>query len=358
MVNLFEAKNNFTHEASAKVGVLISNLGTPDAPTKQALKVYLREFLSDPRVIELPRLKWLTILNLFVLTSRPKKSAELYQSIWTENGSPLMSISREQEQKLRMRLEKQYGKRVVVALGMRYGNPSIASALRELRDAGAEKIFVLPLYPQYSSSTVGSTFDAVADALKKWRVVPELRFQNAYHDEPLYIQALSNSVRESFALNGKPQKLIFSFHGIPKRYFENGDPYFCYCHKTTRLVAENLGLKPEEYQLTFQSLFGKEEWLKPYTDETLKGLAESGVTSLQVICPGFSADCLETLEEIDEQNRELFLHHGGKIFHYIPALNAREDLIDTLEKIVSNNISDWLAVEQATRRAGGARNNK
>ena len=337
----YSGQNEYDHRSGFKCGVLIANLGTPDAPTTTALRRYLREFLSDPRVIEIPQWKWWPILNLFVLTFRPRKSAALYKQVWTEAGSPLLRIGTEQRDALASALNSSRPEQFVVELGMRYGNPSIESALNKLFERGARKIFILPLYPQYAGATTGSTFDAVADTIKKWRWVPELRFATCYHDDPMYIQALVESIREVWDRDGKPEKLLLSFHGIPKRYFLGGDPYHCQCQKTGRLVAESLGLSRDEYLVSFQSLFGKEEWIRPYTNETLEAWGKSGLKRVDVICPGFSADCLETLEEIEEENKEVFLHAGGEQYRYIHALNSRPSHIALLHKIVDTQTADW-----------------
>ena len=333
---------DFKHTEIPAVGVLLSNLGTPDAPDAPALRRYLREFLLDPRVIEMSRPLWWLILHLFILPFRPKKSAELYQKVWTAEGSPLLAISRRQAAAIEKALRAELGTPVHVALGMRYGNPSLRSALRELAGKGCRRILVLPLYPQYAAVTSGSTFDGVAAELLAWRWVPELRVIQHYHDEPGYIRGLAATIREAWADGSQPDKLLFSFHGIPQRYFEAGDPYFCHCHKTARLVTEELGLPRDRYEVSFQSLFGKEEWLKPYTDKTMQGMAKAGVRSLDVICPGFSADCLETIEEIDEQNREIFLHAGGERYRYIPALNDRPDHVRFLADLAIRNLQGWV----------------
>jgi protoporphyrin/coproporphyrin ferrochelatase len=332
---------DFQHGEIPAVGILLSNLGTPDAPDAPALRRYLREFLWDPRVIELPRLLWWLILNLFVLTTRPAKSAALYRKVWWKEGSPLLVISYRQAAAIRETLHRELGTPVHVAVGMRYGNPSIQAALRELADKGCRRILVLPLYPQYAAVTTGSTFDAVSAELAGWRWVPEIRFINHYHDDPAYIRALAASLRDAWADGGPAEKLLFSFHGIPQRYFLAGDPYFCQCHKLARLAAEELGLPKERWEVSFQSLFGKEEWIKPYTDKTLVAMAQSGIRSLDVVCPGFSADCLETLEEIDDQNREVFLHNGGERYRYIPALNDRPDHIRALCDLILRNLEGW-----------------
>ncbi len=337
----------FQHGEVPAVGVLLSNLGTPDAPTPAALRRYLREFLLDPRVIELPRLTWWLILHLFVLTTRPRQSAKLYRQVWTPEGSPLLVITRRQALAVEEHLRRALGTQVHVAVGMRYGNPPIGAALRGLAERGCRRFVVLPLYPQYAAVTCGSTFDAVAAELATWRWVPELRVVQHYHDEPGYIAALAASIREAWSADGPAEKLLFTFHGIPQRYFDKGDPYFCHCHKTARLVAEALELPRDRWLVSFQSLFGKEEWLKPYTDKTIAGLAHAGVRRLDVVCPGFSADCLETLEEINGQNREIFLHAGGEHFRYIPCLNDRPDHIHLLADLLRQNLAGWVEPREA-----------
>ncbi|MEO8197312.1 MAG: ferrochelatase [Thermoanaerobaculia bacterium] len=360
MYDRFASPDDFDHARASRVGVLLSNLGTPAAPTAAALRVYLREFLADPRVIELPRWKWLPILHLFILTTRPKMSAALYRKVWTAAGSPLLVTAQRQRAGVEQRLRARFGDRgdrIVVALGMRYGKPSIAAALAELAAAGCARIVVLPLYPQYAAATAGSTFDAVAQAFLRRRWVPGLRTIETYHDEPGYIAALAASVRERWQNEGEPEKLLMSFHGMPLRYFHDGDPYFCYCQKTARLLAEALALPDDRWMLSFQSLFGKEEWLKPYTDRTVEALAKQGVRALDVICPGFSADCLETLEEIDQLNRETFLHNGGERFRFIGCLNERDDHLDFLADLVARQLDGWLTTTgrdgaETARRAG------
>ncbi len=352
----------FDHARPPRTGVLLANLGTPEAPTPAALRTYLREFLSDPRVIELPRWKWLPILHLFVLPRRPRTSAALYRQVWTAAGSPLAAISGRQLEGVAARLAARFGDRVVVAFGMRYGKPAIAAALAELAAAGCHRVVVLPLYPQYAAATAGSTFDAVFTALMRARWVPGLRTIETYHDEPGYIAALAASVRELWRRDGEPEKLLFSFHGMPLRYFASGDPYFCFCQKTARLVAEALALPPERWQVSFQSLFGKEVWLQPYTDRTVEALARQGVRRLDVICPGFSADCLETLEEIDVLNRGIFERHGGERFRFISCLNDRDDHLDFLADLAARHLAGWDGgvddgerAEATARRAGAMR---
>lgn len=337
----YTSKQNIEHKGKPAIGVLLVNLGTPEAPTPPALRSYLKQFLSDPRVVEMNRPLWWLILNLIILNVRPKKSAHAYQSVWSDAGSPLMQYSLLQKKKLQQALEQQFEKDIYVELGMTYGSPSMAQAMSNLRDKNCTKLFVLPLYPQYSGSTTGAVSDALFAVLKTWRRVPDLRLLTSYHDNPFYIAALANSVREHWEKHGRAEKLMMSFHGIPKRYFENGDPYPCHCRKTARLLAENLGLEEHQWQLSFQSIFGREEWLKPYTSEQLKAWGKEGIKDVDVICPGFAADCLETLEEIKVENRGYFIEAGGQDLRYIPALNDRDDHIQALVNLVSQECVGW-----------------
>ncbi|HBQ9155196.1 ferrochelatase [Klebsiella pneumoniae] len=300
-----------------KTGILLANLGTPDAPTPGAVKRYLRQFLSDKRVVDTSRLLWWPLLRGVILPIRSPRVAKLYQSVWMEEGSPLMVYSRRQQQALAARLPD-----TPVALGMSYGSPSLASAVDDLLAQGVEHIVVLPLYPQYSCSTVAAVWDELARILAKKRAIPGISFIRDYAEHPDYIHALAASVRASFAVHGEPDLLLLSYHGIPLRYANQGDDYPQRCRDTTRELVSALGLPPERVMMTFQSRFGREPWLTPYTDETLKMLGEKGTKHIQVLCPGFAADCLETLEEIAVQNREIFLEAGGKQYEYIPALNA------------------------------------
>lgn len=333
--------NPFSHDSPETTGILITNLGTPDAPTASALRRYLGEFLWDPRVVEMARPLWWAILHGVILRIRPGRAAKAYRTVWTDAGSPLLVISRRQADGLQRTLERNLPGATQVALGMRYGSPSIRQALETLREHGARRILALPLYPQYSATTTASTLDAIGSVFRDWRWVPDFRFVAHYHDHPAYILALANSIREYREKHDSDARLLFSFHGIPKRYFLAGDPYHCECQKTARLVAEALGLDASQWGVAFQSRFGREEWLQPYTDHTLQKWARDGQRNVQIVCPGFSADCLETLEEIDAQNRELFLAAGGEQFAYIPALNDRPDHLHALAEIVSQNLQGW-----------------
>lgn len=337
----YRSNSSFTHNQADKIGVLITNLGTPDAPKKAQLKRYLKEFLSDPRVVEVPRFIWWMVLNLVILNIRPRRSARAYSTVWTERGSPLLFHTKDQAAALRTQLQMQHGTDVVVEHAMRYGSPAIDSVVQGMLDQGVRKLLVLPLYPQYCASTSASTFDAVAACFAKERWIPELRFVTHYHDYAPYIEALAASIETHWAQYGRADKLIFTYHGIPKRYLLNGDPYHCECYKTSRLLAQRLGLDKEEYMVTFQSRFGREEWLQPYTDQTLKALAKEGVKSVQMICPGFSADCLETIEEIGIENREYFIQAGGERYEYIAALNASAQHIAALSELIEKNLAGW-----------------
>lgn len=334
-------QRDFSHRQAPKIGVLITNLGTPAAPTAAALRPYLAEFLADPRVVEFPRLLWKCILHGAILRVRPRRSAAAYASIWQQEGSPLFVHTQQQAQALNTALSKDYGDQLVVDFAMRYGTPSIGEKLENLQQAGVRKLLLLPLYPQYSAATTASTFDALAKDFMQRRWLPDVRFISHYHDHPAYIKAIAQSIRQYQSSHGKPDKLLFSYHGVPLRYLKNGDPYHCECHKTTRLVAHSLGLDPKDYTTTFQSRFGREPWLQPYTDVTLKSLPEQQVKSVQIICPGFAADCLETLEEINSENRDYFLQAGGQDYAYIPALNAQQQHIDFLAALVKENLQGW-----------------
>ncbi|WP_126454313.1 ferrochelatase [Sulfuriflexus mobilis] len=343
----YTGTEDFSHEMPDRTGILLCNLGTPEAPTPSAVRRYLAEFLSDPRVVEIPRLLWKLILHTVILRTRPRHVAKAYAKVWTDAGSPLLAISRRQQ----AALQKHLGGQVTVALGMCYGKPSIAEALNELRRAGVRRLLILPLYPQYSATTTGAVFDAVVRELGRWRWLPELRMINHYHDEPAYIEALAASVQDYWAEQGRSsQRLMMSFHGLPKASLEAGDPYYCECQKTARLLAEKLGLAETEWKLTFQSRFGPAEWLQPYTDETLQTWAQTGVDSVDTVCPGFAADCLETLEEMAIQNRDLFLQHGGREYRYIPALNDSVAHIEALAGLLQRHLQGWGVSADATQR--------
>ena len=331
----------FDHGAVPCTGVLLTNLGTPDAPTPGAVRRYLAEFLADPRVVDRPRWLWLPILSGIILNIRPRRSAHAYRQIWTAAGSPLLTITQSQTQALQTSLQARFGGPVKLAFAMRYGNPSIARGLEQLRQAGARRLLILPLYPQYSAATTASTFDAVAAVFKRWPWLPETRMVMSYHDDPGYIAALKASVEKHWREHGRGQRLLLSFHGVPERYLLQGDPYHCQCHKTGRLLAEALALEDGQWQVTFQSRFGPERWLQPYTDVTLGSLARQGVTDIDLICPGFSADCLETLEENNMRNRDLFLEAGGKRFAYIPCLNDDAAHIAALADLVARHTQGW-----------------
>ena len=358
----FHPEPPYTHGTIPKIGVLLINLGTPAAPTAAALRPYLKEFLSDPRVIEIPRLAWWPILNLIILNTRPKKSAAKYAQIWTQDGSPLLVHTQKQTKLLQGYLGERTRTPFAVDYAMRYGTPSVESVIKKLKAQGCDRLLVIPLYPQYAASSTASALDAVFAALEKTRNLPALRVIKHYHDDPGYIAALAQSINDYWMQNGRPDKLVMSFHGVPRFSLDKGDPYHCECQKTGRLLAEQLGLKPEQFALTFQSRFGRAEWLKPYTQATLEELGRKGAGRVDVVCPGFVSDCLETLEEIAMECRVAFLSSGGKAFHYIPCLNERPDWIRALTDIALANLQGWLtddlaqfkqAAEQSRIRAVG-----
>ncbi|MDT8386338.1 MAG: ferrochelatase [Thiogranum sp.] len=351
----YQGETQFKHEAPSCTGVLLVNLGTPEAPTAHAVRRYLGEFLWDSRVVEIPRPLWWLILHGVILRLRPGKVARAYQSVWMEDGSPLMVFSRRQAKSLQQRLADLAPEELEVALAMRYGTPSIEHALNELRQRGMRRLLVLPMYPQYSATTTATVFDEVTRVLRGWRWIPEFRFIQHYHDDPGYIEALANSVREHWEQIGRPDRLMISFHGLPKRCLLSGDPYYCECSKTARLLAESLQLQDDEWKLTFQSRFGREEWLQPYTSATLTEWGQERIPRVDVICPGFSADCLETLEEIAEQNRELFLEAGGQDLRYIPALNDRDDHVNALADLAMRHTSGWTERPENDLEATGYR---
>jgi protoporphyrin/coproporphyrin ferrochelatase len=325
---------------AVRTAVLLVQLGTPAAPTAAALRPYLKQFLSDPRVVEIPKLLWQFILRGIILNVRPAKSAAKYASVWTESGSPLLANSQAQAAALFKRLQAS-GTNAMVKLAMRYGEPSVSSQLQALREQGVDHVVVLPMYPQYAAATTASVYDAVFDELKTWRNVPAIRTIRNFHDHDFYIDALAAQVRAHWARAGRAEKLVISFNGVPQRSLELGDPYFCECHKTGRLLAEALGLTANQFVITFQSRFGKAKWLEPYTAATVKALAEKGVKSVDLVCPGFVADCLETLEEVAMEVRDDFLGAGGKDYRYIPCLNAMPEFTNGLANLVLANLQGW-----------------
>lgn len=337
----FETSPLYEHGLPESLGVLLVNLGTPDDSTPDAVRRYLGEFLSDPRVVEYPRLLWWLVLHGYILRVRPKHSATQYRKIWTEQGSPLLLHSMDIANGVQEKLSARLSGSINVELAMSYGQPSIDSALQKLFSQCARRLVVLPLYPQYSGSTTGSVFDAVSSALTKRRWVPEFRFINHYHDASGYIAALAASIRDFWDLNGRGEQLLFSFHGLPKSMLVNGDPYHCQCLKTARLVAESLELKNDAWRLSFQSQVGREVWLTPYTDETVRKLGAEKLATLDVIAPGFAADCLETLEEIEIRNAGFFSETGGGKLRYIPALNARDDHVSFLSRTIEKSVGGW-----------------
>ena len=340
----FDREPEFTHGTLARTAVLLVNLGTPEAPEPGAVRRYLKQFLADPRVVEIPRAVWLPILYGVILNVRPKKSAAKYASIWTEQGSPLLFHSEQQTLLLRGYLGER-GLDVDVRLAMRYGEPSIPRVLAEMRAANTERILLLPLYPQYSATTTATVYDAVNAELARMRNVPELRTVKHFHDDAGYIEALKKSVLDHWARHGALResggKLLMSFHGVPRRTLDLGDPYHCECRKTGRLLAEALGLAKDEYVVTFQSRFGKAEWLQPYTAPTLHALGRQDLQRVDVICPGFVGDCLETLEEINIEGRQEFLTAGGKAFHYIACLNESPAFIAALADLAAAHLQGW-----------------
>ncbi len=336
----FAPEPEYSHGGPARTAVLLCNLGTPDAPTPVAVRRYLAEFLSDERVVEIPRLLWWLILHGVILRTRPAQSARKYASIWTSEGSPLKVWTEKQAKLLGGYLGKR-GHAVTVRYAMRYGTPSIASVLDELKLQGVTRVLVLPLYPQYSATTTASVNDAVYAWASRVRELPEMRFVNRYHDDAGYIGALTQRVQDHWAANGRGERLVLSFHGVPKRTLSLGDSYHCECLKTARLLRERLGLGVDQMLITFQSRLGRAEWLQPYTEPTLVALAQSGVKRVDVICPGFTSDCLETLEEIDQEAREVFLHAGGTLFHYLPCLNDQHEWLAALSALAIQHLQGW-----------------
>ena len=346
---------DFHHDAAERIGVLLVNSGTPRSTAPRDVRKFLKRMLSDPRIVELPRALWLPILHGLVLPFRPRRSARKYRKIWSASGSPLLDLS----ERLRTELIGTLAQRILaplsVELGMLYGEPTVPEALARLRASGAQRILVTPLFPQYCGSTTGAVYDQVNGELRRWRWLPELRFIAEYHDDPGYIDALRTSVTQHWEANGRTSHLLMSFHGIPERYFHHGDPYFCKCQKTARLLADELMLLDSEWSVSFQSRFGASEWLKPYTTSVLGEMPGRGVKDVTVVCPGFSVDCLETLEEIDIENRATFMRAGGKRFEYVPALNARVEHAQFLAALIAQHCQGWTHEELGRRPAGAAR---
>ena len=336
----FAKEPSYTHGQPARTGILLCNLGTPEAPTAPALRRYLGEFLADPRVVEIPKAIWWFILHGIILRVRPRKSAAKYATIWTPEGSPLKAWTEKQAKLLQGYLGER-GHHVAIRYAMRYGQPAVQEQLDALKDAGCTRILVLPAYPQYCAATTASVFDMVYQWGLKVRTVPELRFINHYHDDPRYIDALRASVEKHWMAHGRPDKLVMSFHGMPERTLYLGDPYHCECLKTGRLLAEALGLQKDQYLVTFQSRFGRAKWLEPYTEPSLVAMAKDGVGRVDVVCPGFSSDCIETLEEIDQEAREAFLQAGGQAFHYIPCLNDSAEGMRALTALCEQHMAGW-----------------
>ncbi len=344
MANLPEPE--FTHGTQNSTGILLINLGTPDEPTPSAVRRYLKQFLSDARVVEIWKPLWWLILNGIILNVRPKKTAKKYEGIWMKEGSPLRVYTQRQAQMLRGHLGEQFKAPLRVEAAMRYGNPSIESAVVKLKAAHCDNILVLPLYPQYAASTTASTFDEIGRVMMRVRNMPGIRFVRSFHDHPAYIKAVAKNVLAQWTLIGRPDfskdKLLMTFHGLPRFHLDRGDPYHCQCYKSARLIAKELGLSESDYVVTFQSRFGKAEWLQPYTDKTLEKLGGAGIRRIDVICPGFSADCLETLEEIADEGRETFLHAGGKEFQYIPVANDSEAYVAALAEVARDHLAGWV----------------
>jgi ferrochelatase len=336
----FRPEPSFAHGSAPRTALLLVNLGSPDEPTAAATRRYLAEFLSDPRVVEIPRAVWWLVLHGIILNTRPAKSAAKYATVWTPEGSPLVTGTERLASRVHELLTAQ-GHDILVKAAMRYGNPSVMHALDDLRLQGATRVLVLPLYPQYAAATTASVWDSVARWSARARQLPEFRFVNRYGDEPALIQGLANSVRRHWETNGRADKLVMSFHGLPERSLHLGDPYHCECHKSARLLAEALELPAHAWQVTFQSRFGKAQWLRPYTEPTLRDLASSGTKSVDVICPGFAVDCLETLEEIAQEARDAFLEGGGQSFRYIPCLNDEADAVRALSTIALRHLQGW-----------------
>ncbi|MFN3716169.1 MAG: ferrochelatase [Thiobacillus sp.] len=336
----------YTHGQPSRTGVLLLNLGTPEAPTAKALRPYLKQFLSDPRVVEIPRAIWWLILNGVILNTRPRKSAEKYAAIWTADGSPLKVHTEKQAKLLKGWLGEQLASPLQVEYAMRYGSPSIPETLARMKADGCDRILLLPAYPQYAASSTATAHDMAFAWMQSVRNQPALRTVKHYHDHPAYIQALAANIHDYWQMHGRPDVLVMSFHGVPRYTLDKGDPYHCECQKTGRLLASALGLEAHQFRLSFQSRFGRAEWLQPYTDKTLETLGREGVGRVDIVAPGFTADCLETLEELAMEGREIFLTAGGKVFHYIPALNEHPEWIDALGRIALENLGGWVSADR------------
>jgi len=338
----YDSEPPYSHGSSLRIGILLINLGTPEAPTPGAVRTYLKEFLSDPRVVEIPRILWWPILNLFVLNTRPKVSAQRYAQVWMSEGSPLRVHTERQTTLLRGYLgERANSLPLTVDYAMRYGKPSIPDKLQEMKALRCDRILLLPLYPQYSASATATAFDAAFRCFQDMRNQPAVRTVRGFHDHPGYIAALAQNVRDYWMKSQRPDVLVMSFHGVPRATLDKGDPYHCECQKTGRLIAEALGLKQERYRITFQSRFGRAEWLRPYTADVLVDLARQKAGRVDVICPGFVSDCLETLEEIAIEGKAIYLNAGGRDFHFIPCLNERNDWLHALADIITSNLVGW-----------------
>jgi ferrochelatase len=346
---------NFRHDGAERIGVLLVNSGTPASPRVRDVRQFLAGFLGDPRVVELPKALWWPILHGIILRTRPRLSARKYRRIWTPEGSPLAILSEQLRSKLTGTLAQRVLAPFSLELGMLYSRPSVGEALERLRESGAQRILVVPLFPQYCGASTGSVYDQVTAELRRWRWLPELRFIAEYHDNPGYIEALRTSVEQHWQAHGRTQHLLMSFHGVPERYFHQGDPYFCKCQKTARLLADELMLKETEWSVSFQSRVGPVKWLQPYTSDVVAQMPARGIDQLTVICPGFAIDCLETLEEIEIENHQSFLRAGGRRFQYVPALNARAEHARLLANLIAQHCQGWTHVELGFRPAGAAR---
>ena len=346
---------DFHRDGAERIGILLVNSGTPASAEPRDVRKFLARFLSDPRVVEIPRALWLPLLYGLILPFRPARSARKYRKIWSAHGSPLLDLSRRLCSELTSTLAQSMLAPLSVELGMLYSKPSVAEALGRLRESGAQRILVLPMFPQYCGATTGAVYDQVNEELRRWRWLPELRFVAEYHDDPAYIDALRTSVTQHWEAHGKSRHLLMSFHGIPERSFHQGDPYFCKCQKTARLLADELMLRDTEWSVSFQSRFGPSGWLRPYTSAVLTQMPARGIREVTVVCPGFAVDCLETLEEIDIENREIFMHAGGQQYQYVPALNARAEHARFLSELIARHCQGWTHVELGRRPAGAAR---